>query len=148
MLEGNGGPNFRTGNVAIVLNSSDVPHFTYNRASVLKVAKYENNVLTTLFTRSGYQAGSITLDSNDNVHVAYRHHGGGQNLHYSTNESGTWQSTVLDNQQKHLDSHISLDINDNVYVMSTSCGPNNANCNYLRYINYYTKDLGRRHNHL
>ena len=36
MLEGNGGPNFRTGNVAIVLNSSDVPHFTYNRASVLK----------------------------------------------------------------------------------------------------------------
>ncbi|MDP7373371.1 MAG: putative Ig domain-containing protein, partial [Candidatus Poseidoniaceae archaeon] len=138
MLEGNGGPNFRTGNVAIVLNSSDVPHFTYNRASVLKVAKYENNVLTTLFTRSGYQAGSITLDSNDNVHVAYRHHGGGQNLHYSTNESGTWQSTVLDNQQKHLDSHISLDNNDNVYVMSTSCGPNNANCNYLRYINYYT----------
>ena len=138
MLEGNGGPNFRTGNVAIVLNSSDVPHFTYNRASVLKVAKYENNVLTTLFTRSGYQAGSITLDSNDNVHVAYRHHGGGQNLHYSTNESGTWQSTVLDNQQKHLDSHISLDNNDNVYVMSTSCGPNNANCNYVRYINYYT----------
>ena len=73
------------------------------------------------------------IDSNDNVHVTYSKY---QALYYSTNASGSWQSsTIASLGGTVVDTRIALDSDDHPHVMAASygCYPQ---CNY-RHVSHY-----------
>ncbi|MCH2645305.1 MAG: putative Ig domain-containing protein, partial [Candidatus Poseidoniaceae archaeon] len=127
---------YRTENPQIALNSEDVPHIIYNTYSWgVNVVKYDNNTFTNLFSRSsGYKFGDITIDSNDHVHVTYSKY---QGLFYSTNASGSWQSsTIASLGGTVLDTRIALDSNDHPHVMSASITGQYNNYKHVSHYNH------------
>jgi hypothetical protein len=77
----------------------------------------------------------IVIDAQGDVHVVYRTNSYG--LYYSTNASGSWQHTPLDQTKKHIDVKIALDSNDYPHVMTASI---TGQYNNYRHVNYYSHD--------
>ena len=133
VASGTGG--YRLEDPQIALNSEDVPHIIYNTYIWgVNVVKYDNNTTTNLFSHSSrYILGDIVIDSNDHVHVTYSKY---QALYYSTNASGSWQSsTIASLGGTVVDTRIALDSDDHPHVMAASygCYPQ---CNY-RHVSHY-----------
>ena len=74
---------------------------------------------------------TIAVDSNGHVHIAYTEKVGLANvLSYATNQSGSWQSTIIDEGSIRNTKSIALDSNDNVHIAYLIQGTSGYNLNY------------------
>ncbi len=78
------------------LDLSGQPHIAYGGGSTIQYARYDGAAWH--FEDTGLSSGpyrhDFVLDSNDHAHLAFSRNSDGH--YYGTNESGNWESTLLD----------------------------------------------------
>ena len=97
-------------------------------------AEYSNGAWTNSTIDEGrYRHTSITVDSNDNVHISYQNQPSSNpySLKYATDVSGSWVNTTLDQGYAGLESSIAVDSTDKVYISYGAAVSPNFNLKYV-----------------